>query len=180
MQRLRRARSGEERYFDFMNTNNSILVNKKLSTRSTIFIIIITAVFIVVLNSIGEREPVVNVFDDRVEIKAMFGTTIDKDNIVGISLLDKSMKEIGIGTRTNGYGGLTGTYRGLFKASDKSDMLVFARASSVPTIQIQTKNGPPVFINFRNSDKTTELFYEISEKLGIPISLADFNNKWAS
>ena len=163
-----------------MEKSNSLLINRKLSARTTIFIIIITIVFIIVLTMIGEKAPVVNVLDDRIEIKSMFGTTISKDDIAEISILDKSMREIGVGLRTNGYGGFTGTYKGQFKANDGSAMLVFAQVDAAPTIQIQTKNGPPVFISFRDNNRTKELVQELIEKYQLMLPLDYFNDYYGS
>ena len=50
-------------------------------------------------------------YDDRIEIKAMYELNIDFSEIADISLIDKSVSDIGIGRRTNGYGGIGGALR---------------------------------------------------------------------
>lgn len=54
----------------------------------------------------GSKDPVVNILDNSLQIKAMYGLNIDFSEITDISLIEKSMDDIGIGTRTNGYGGI--------------------------------------------------------------------------
>ena len=146
-----------------MSSNNSILINKPVSKRTVWLIIIVTVVFVFATNLIGEKDPTVNVYDDSIEIKSMFGTNINMDDIEEISLLDESMREIGIGIRTNGFGGFFGANKGHFEAKDGSKMLIFTQANSVPTIQIQIKNGPPVYISFRDPSETIALFNELQE-----------------
>ena len=146
-----------------MENNNSILIKKSASKRTVWLIIIITVVFVFATNFIGEKDPTINVYDDRIEIKSMFGTTISMDDITEITLLNESMREIGLGTRTNGFGGFFGANKGHFTAKDGSKMLVFVQANSAPTIQIQIQNGSPVYISFRNPDETIKLFNELQE-----------------
>ncbi|MCL2279414.1 MAG: DUF3784 domain-containing protein, partial [Oscillospiraceae bacterium] len=54
---------------------------------------------------VGEREPNIIISPDSVQISAMYGTQIPLSNITEVTLDNRSMSEIGAGTRTNGYGG---------------------------------------------------------------------------
>ena len=145
-----------------MDSNNSILLNRKTSKRTVVFILIVVAVFIIVINLYGEKDPVVNVLSDRIEIEAMYGISINLTEIKDFSLLDESMNDIGVGVRTNGFGGIGGALKGSFR-SDNGEMLLFVHANSAPTIRIQRENGPLVFISFSDSNKTMMLYNEILE-----------------
>jgi len=64
----------------------------------------------------GLKDPVININEDKIQIKAMYGLTIDISEIKKISLIEKSMREIGIGIRLNGFGGAGESLKGyLFK-----------------------------------------------------------------
>jgi len=50
----------------------------------------------------GEKDPDVSILDDCIQIKAMYGLSIYFSEIAEISLIEKSVSDIGFGTRTNG------------------------------------------------------------------------------
>ena len=118
---------------------------------------IITAAICLILPFIfifGEMEPTIIVHDTNVQIRALYGTRIDFDNISQVTLLDQSMQQIGAGARTNGYGG--NAWKGHFTAG-----LLFVRPNSSPTIKIQRVNGSNVFISFTDSSQTRAVYEEI-------------------
>ena len=117
---------------------------------SAIIIIGVGAMFV-----IGEREPVITIHDSSIQISAMYGTSIDIDNIANITLLDYSMRDIGAGARTNGYNG--SAWRGHFRAG-----LLFVRPNSAPTIRIERNHGSSIFISFRDSERTNMLYSELT------------------
>ena len=104
---------------------------------------------------IGEREPVITIHESSIQISAMYGTSVDIDNIAGITLLNYSMRDIGAGARTNGYNG--SAWRGHFRAG-----LLFVRPNSAPTIRIERNHGSNIFISFRDSERTSTLYSELS------------------
>jgi hypothetical protein len=109
----------------------------------------------------GSKEPIIKVRDNNIEIKAMYGENIEFSEINNISLIEKSMDDIGIGTRTNGYGGFDGTLKGNFDSDISGKTLLFVQANSSPTIKIDRKNKKDIYISFRNSEKTKQLYQEL-------------------
>lgn len=82
----------------------------KSKTPKTVIIAItsISAIILIIVGVLifyGEKDLDVRILDDRIEIKAMYGITIDFSEIADISLIDKSVNELDIGRRMNGYGG---------------------------------------------------------------------------
>lgn len=75
----------------------------KGSKKSVINLIVTVLVFIglAVMFYLGEKEPEVIINNDRIQIKGMYGLSIDITEISNIALIEKSMKEIGVGRRTN-------------------------------------------------------------------------------
>jgi len=118
---------------------------------------VLTLIWVGAMFIYGDREPVVTVDDDSIRISAMYGTSIRLVNITDISLLEQSMREIGAGSRTNGYGGRA--WKGHFNAG-----LLFVRPDSSPTIRIERDNGTTVFISFQDAARTISLYSELSSK----------------
>jgi hypothetical protein len=113
----------------------------------------------------SEKEPVVNILDDGVQIKAVYGLTIDFSDITDIYLIEKSMRTIGVGRRTNGYGGFGETLKGHFKSNSLGEILLFVRSKSSPTIRIERCDKKDVYISFRDGENTERLYHEMKEAL---------------
>ena len=111
----------------------------------------------------GGKDPVVNVFDNSIQIKAMYGLSIDFSDIADISLMEKSMSDIGIGNsnRMNGYGGIGESLKGHFKSDNLGEVLLFVQSKSSPTIRIKRHNNNDIYINFRDNKKTEQLYYKM-------------------
>lgn len=124
----------------------------------------ISAMFLIAVVSLffyGEKDPDVNIIYDRIQIKAMYGLNIDFSEIAEISLIEKSVSDIGIGTRTNGYGGIGGALKGNFKSDTLGETLLFVQSKSSPTIKIERTYKKDVYISFRNSQSTKQLYSEL-------------------
>ena len=144
--------------------NDSIIINSKAKPTSKMTKLLMTfigAVCAAIVIGIGillifcEKEPVVIIHSNSIQIEAVYGTDIDFSNIEGISLLDHSMREIGAGTRKNGYNG--GAWKGHFSSG-----LLFVKPESSPTIQIKQYNGSTIYISFEKSEQTAMLYRELS------------------
>lgn len=94
----------------------------------------------------------------------MYGLNIDFSEIANIFLIEKSMSDIGIGTRTNGYGGTGGALKGNFKSDTLGETLLFVQSKSSPTIKIERTNKKDVYISLRNSENTEQLYRELIAK----------------
>lgn len=149
--------------------STSVSYNTDASTLKTpkaviIAIISISAIILIAVGALfiyGEKEPDVSIIDERIQIKAMYGLNIDFSEIVGISLINKSMSDIGIGIRTNGYGGIGATLKGNFKSDTLGETLLFVQSKSSPTIKIERTEKKDVYISFRNSESTEQLYREL-------------------
>jgi hypothetical protein len=113
----------------------------------------------------GEKDPEVSVLDDRIQIKAMYGTDIDFSEIADIFLIEKSMRDIGIGKRTNGYGGIGEALKGNFRSDTLGEALLFVQSESTPTIKIERIGKKAVYISCRSSESTVGLYRRLKAKI---------------
>ena len=125
----------------------------------TITVIVFAAVG--VMFYYGEKEPVVRIADNKIQVEAMYGLDIDIPDIKAISLIEKSMKELGVDRRTNGYGGFGDTLKGHFNSDNLGDSLLFVKSGSSPTIWIAREGGEDVYISFGDAEKTKQLYEEL-------------------
>ena len=112
----------------------------------------------------GFKEPGVQLTDTQIQVKGMYGLEIDFTDIKDVTLIEKSMREIGIGTRTNGFGGMGSTLKGNFKSADLGKHMLFVNADASPTIRIARKSDADIYISFKDSKKTETFFSELSRE----------------
>jgi hypothetical protein len=127
---------------------------------------VISAIILVVFGALfynGEKDPVISILDDSIQIKSMYGLTIDFSEITDISLIEKSMRDIGAGIRTNGYGGFGGTLKGNFRSDALGETLLFVQSKSSPTIRIKRSGKRDVYVSFLNSESTERLFRDLMD-----------------
>jgi len=110
----------------------------------------------------GERDPDVTVDGSRIKISALYGLEINLSDVTEITLINSSMREIGIGSRTNGYSTTGNALKGTFSSPETGQQLLFVYSSSSPTIRISRTRGVDVFISFRNSETTITTYQELS------------------
>jgi len=137
-----------------------MIMIRKASKRIIAFIALVIAI-VIAFNIYGEKDPIVNVTSANIEIKALYGINVDFSEITEICLLSDSMKDIGIGTRTNGFSGFGDALKGNFKSGSIGEILLFVRVNASPTIHIKRENARDIFMNFRDSDTTVALYGEI-------------------
>ena len=126
-----------------------------LATVAVVFVILAVPVLL----SLGEKEPTVKIIDSGIEISTQYGLKINFTEIADISLMENRIGTIGP-RRTNGYG-TPSTLRGTFQSNRHGSVLLFTRASSLPTIHIKRKDKPNVFLNFSNSEATRTLYNDM-------------------
>lgn len=131
----------------------------------TISCMVVILALVGVLFIYGERDPAVSMLSGGLEIKGMYGLAMDFSEIADVSLLQKSMRDIGIGVRTNGYGGVGKALKGNFKSTTLGETLLFVQLNSVPTIRIERVGKKDVYISFRSSEKTEQLYRELIKAL---------------
>jgi len=148
--------------------NGNANVREKTPKAVIILTVIIVIASVAVIGGVfyyGEQEPVVSILEDRIEIKAQYGTEIPFTEIASISLIEKSMKDIGVGARTNGYGGLGGTLRGNFKSDKTGETLLFVEANSSPTIKIDRIDKRDIYLSFTDGGTTEKIYRELVAKV---------------
>ena len=139
-------------------------MSKGVKLAIIISIVFFAAIFIGIgiMFYFGEKDPVVTAHSDSIQISAMYGLTINKSEISEIVLLEKSMHEIGIGIRTNGYGGFGQALKGNFSSAELGMQLLFVYADSTPTIQIIRTIGADIFISFRDGETSRTVYSQLS------------------
>jgi len=110
----------------------------------------------------GERDPRVSVYNEGIRISALYGTEVLFTNVSEITLVPESMAEIGIGSRTNGYATTGLALKGTFQSLETGQQLLFVYSSSSPTIQISMTRGIDIFISFRDSETTRDVYQSIA------------------
>jgi hypothetical protein len=115
----------------------------------------------------GDKEPVVELLDDGIKIKALYGQEVAFSDMAGISLLEKSMDDIGVDRRTNGYGGVSGALRGHFRSDALGEILLFVQSQSSPTIWIERNTGEDIYLSLRDGERTEQLYHEITAAAGL-------------
>ena len=113
----------------------------------------------------GEIDPRVSVNNDGIRIRALYGTTISFESISEITLIPQSMRDIGIGRRTNGYETSGQALKGTFQSLEHGHQLLFVYSSSSPTIQIAINRGVDVYISYRDSETTRSVYQMLSSAL---------------
>ena len=111
----------------------------------------------------GTPDPNVIVGGNDVQIKGMYGVTIGFDEIKSITLIEKSMNELGVGERTNGFrngfGAFGNSLKGHFRSETLGETLLFVRADSSPTIKIERGDGKEdIYISLRDGEATKALY----------------------
>jgi hypothetical protein len=122
----------------------------------------------------GAAVPTVTVSDDSFHISGMYGRTVSFDDGSGLILYESSMRELGIGRRTNGYGG-SETFKGYFTSVEFGAHLLFVRAGASPTIRVVIENGGDIFISFSDAEATWTLYEELSAALSLCGDVYDTN-----
>lgn len=157
--RFRKSERGEK----LCSEKDISTITGKKSIIAIIVISVIVLIGIGVLFYQGMKEPVINIHQNKVEISAMYGLTIDIYEIKNISLIEKNMNEIGVGRRINGFGGIGESLKGHFRSQDIGETLLFVQSKSSPTIRIERNNNKDIYISFRNGNVTLELYRHLLE-----------------
>lgn len=134
------------------------------SKSGMIIAVAITAIVFIAIGVMlyyGEKEPVVTVLNNRIQIEAMYGLDINFTDVTAISLIEKSMKDIGIGHRNNGYGGFGETLKGHFDSESLGNYLLYVKSKSSPTLWIEHDGKEDIYISFKDGEKTKALYQEL-------------------
>ena len=143
---------------------------EKKNKRDVRIAVIITVVMVLALTGLflylvfsGVEDPVVTVADGTITIDVKYGVSFPVSEVAGVTLLPQSMEEIGVGDRTNGYGGFDTTRLGHFHSDALGDYLLYARIDASPTIWIdRAGSAEDVYLSFEDSAKTEAVFAELA------------------
>ena len=120
-------------------------------------LIISIALFVLTIGFLmyGMRAPKISFIDNQIRISGLvYGERIDIENVKEISLLNQMPRIL---IRTNGFA-LGGTLRGYFRLEDIGRAKLFFQSREAPFILIEKKSGKKIFLNYRNSEKTQEVY----------------------
>lgn len=135
---------------------------KKRMNLTTVLFTVAVLIGVSVLLVMGSANAKVSVNDNSVDIKGMYGVTVQFSDIEKIELIEKTMSEIGTGRRTNGYGGLGQSLKGHFKSDTNGEMLLFVQSRTAPTILIERTDGKDIYISFTDGEATRKLYDNIT------------------
>ena len=127
----------------------------------------IVAVFFAIV-FLGTDETKVNVLDDRVQIKGIYSVEIYLSDITAVTMVEKSMDEIGFGENINSYSVSNGYVRGRFNKPGLGEIRVFVEPKISPTLWIETDGREDVFISYKDGRKTEQVYREIKAALSPP------------
>ena len=145
--------------------NNSTSKTPKWVVMAIIAFVGIIIVVVGTMEYYSLKDPAVNFLDNSIQIKAVYGVNIDFSEITSISLIDRSMDDIGVGRRTNGYGGFGETLKGNFESDINGKTLLFVQSKTSPTIKIGRMDNKDVYISLRNSANTEQLYRKLISEI---------------
>ena len=153
-----------KKYSTTLATNKRI--NRVSKTPKGVFISITSIVLIILIGfgwlfSYGEKDPEVSILEDQIQINSIYGLSISISEISEILLIDKSVNELDIGTRVNGYDGFGDALKGNFKSKTLGETLLFVQVNSSPIIKIARINNKDVYISLSKSDSTLKLYQDL-------------------
>jgi hypothetical protein len=133
-----------------------------MSKMARIMVIVPTAVItlaIFVLIGLSMRETVVTITDGQIRISGLFyGQTISVGEVAGVTLVEKSIAEMGSFSRTNGVAGLGQRVLGYFKSPEYGNVMLFAQYKTAPTIWLKRTGKDDIFISLLDGGKTREVY----------------------
>ena len=121
----------------------------------------VTFIFVGGLIFYGEKEPVVNISDNQIRIAGMYGLSVDFSDISSISLIGKSVADLGAVRRTNGYGGFSESLKGHFDSPDLGKVLLFVKSGASPTLWIERESQEDIYLSYKDGEKTKALYQEL-------------------
>lgn len=129
-------------------------INKSLLTKIIIAVIVVAIVG--ALLYVASMESRVNITDNKLEIKGMYGKTWELENIESIELVENNPTM----TKVNG-AAFSKVKKGIFNVKElgTSDVYIHAKGK---TIVIMTTDRP-IIINFRSEEKTVDLYNQLTE-----------------
>lgn len=165
-----KIRIGTNQPDEIASTINKMIENEKsestsiYSNKSNYYFILTIILFVLILTIVlifsGKREIKIKMTETDFSIKSIYGLTI---NYSDINQLDTISSLPRIRMRTNGYA-FGKTLKGNFTLNDRTIVKLFITKGTPPYIFIKTENYI-LYINFKNPDKTVDLFNALTTNL---------------
>jgi hypothetical protein len=132
-----------------------IAFDEKKSSGQVYFAVLISLIVIIpaILLFSGKKDSEVLTSENEISIKGMYGLTIKRQDILQLDTISNLPS---IRLKTNGYA-FGKTMKGNFTTSDRNKVKLFVTRGVPPYIHIVTKDLS-VYLNFRDSNKTIDLF----------------------
>jgi hypothetical protein len=132
--------------------------NAELPTKSKYFlwgvVIILTIFIIATITILGNKEPEAKIKNNIFELSGIYGYKV---NIADITSIDTVQGIPPISMRTNGYA-LGNHLKGYFRLTDGNTVKLSVNLDSKPFLLIKAKNEYPIYISFKDKQKTIGLF----------------------
>lgn len=142
-------------------SEQSIIREESVITPYRILLIIAALViFGVILYNNGENN--YEIKSDSFIIHGWHGITIPKDKIAGIDTISNLPSML---TKISGYDDFW-TKRGTYNLGDQGEVRLFIKTGHSPYLRIWVKNGVPVYLNFRDREKTIKVYRELLKSFG--------------
>lgn len=168
--RKSKIRIGTNQPEEIASTINKMIENEKSESTSTytkktnyyltLTIIILALILPIGIILSGKREMKINMTNSDFSFKGIYGLTIKYSDIKQLDTISFLPR---IGLRTNGYA-FGKTLKGNFTLNDRTKVKLFITKGTPPYILIKTKNDI-LYINFKNPDKTVDLFNALTTNL---------------
>ncbi|MCL2350852.1 MAG: hypothetical protein FWC67_05165, partial [Defluviitaleaceae bacterium] len=129
---------------------------KKIQAIAIVVFGIVPVVGVSIAIMAGTRPINVDINDDNLRVRGMYGITLHFDDILSVELLEESMATLRPGTRRNGIG-TSNTLRGHFHAG----LLHVQNPAVGPTIRISRPGSGPLFISKNDAQDTRHLYESI-------------------
>lgn len=134
------------------------------NSKATSIVLIVVAAIILAVNIplfiITYKATNVEITEDTIKIVGTYKRTIPNSEVKAIKLLDSIPK---IKMKTNGIG-IGQIQKGNYKLEGIDKGFLYLESDTGPYIEIDT-NGYTFFINYKDDNKTSELFYKLTNEL---------------
>ena len=136
---------------------------KKLSkqqVRGIVVILLFLLLVVIYQTYLGFQSPKISISEDNLRIGDVFyNRIVPFSKIESITLVEKSMNEIGYGVRIGGYS------MGNIQRGNYTSGYLFVYASSAPTIEIARNGETNIYISVADSMETRRLYDELNDML---------------
>ncbi len=128
--------------------------------RDNIVSLVIVLIVIVVLVVTARVENAISQDGSSVRISGIYGVTIEKDDIISVTMTDTIPK---IERRING-ASIMGIHKGIYRLEGIDRARLFIHKAGGPYLRLDTENLV-IILNYRSTEKTEAAFAEITDLL---------------